>query len=550
MAELFHPPPAAPPADDRIARIEARLARIEAQLDLGFGLGASREPSSEPQRMDLVGDAPRAPSSASRADELEREMGQNGFAIAGIAALTIGVGYMLFLPHPGLPAALPGTLGIALAAALQFVLHRFGRRIGSLTIFAQGAAMILLFLAALRFNAFPTSSRAGVNAGPALLIGAVGLNAILAWRRGFSWLLLLSLFMGCVATLAIGNGGLLAISLPLLVAMAVFASRQRSWPAVELTSLPLVYATYFVWAIGNPIRTGRFQYIAEPAAGPVVVLAIIALYAAGSLLRPNRAGENGVTNASALMNCVLGYGCFLIHSAASFPRLFAALHATAFVLTMSIAVLFWIREHSRVSTFFYALTAYVALSMTIIKLAPMPEVFVWLSVQSVVVVATAIWFRSRLIVVANFAIYAAIVAGYVFLAQRETGISPGFGLVALISARILNWQQDRLELKTGLMRNAYLLGAFIVFPYALYHLVAAPYLALAWIGLAVVYYALNLVMRNQKYRWMGHATLGLAGIFLVLAGTGRLEAGMRVASFLALGIVLLVVSLTYARSRR
>jgi hypothetical protein len=410
--------------------------------------------------------------------------------------------------------------------------------------------MILLFLAALRFNTFPTSSQAGMYAAPALLLGAVVLNAILAWRRGFPWLLLLSLFMGCAATLAIHRGGLLAIALPLLATTAVAASRRRSWPAVELASLPLIYATYFAWAIGNPIRTGRFQYVADPAAAPVVLLAIMSLYAAASLFRPRRTGENGVTNASALLNCVLGYGCFLVHSAASFPRVFAALHATAFVLTMSVAVLFWLREHSRVSTFFYALTAYVALSMTIIKLAPMPEVFVWLSVQSVVVVATAIWFRSRLIVVANFAIYAAIVLGYVFLAQRETGISLGFGLVALISARILNWQQDRLELKTGLMRNAYLLAAFIVFPYALYHLVAAPYVALAWIGLAVVYYALNLVMRNQKYRWMGHATLGLAGIFLVFAGTARLEASLRVASFLALGIVLLVVSLTFARGRR
>jgi len=43
------------------------------------------------------------------------------------------------------------------------------------------------------------------------------------------------------------------------------------------------------------------------------------------------------------------------------------------------------------------------------------DVFVWLSVQSVVVVATAIWFRSRLIVVANFAIFLAIVLGYVVL---------------------------------------------------------------------------------------------------------------------------------------
>jgi uncharacterized membrane protein len=122
-------------------------------------------------------------------------------------------------------------------------------------------------------------------------------------------------------------------------------------------------------------------------------------------------------------------------------------------------------------------------------------------------------------------------------------------LVALVSARLLNWQQERLELKTELMRNAYLLGAFIVFPYALYHLAAARFVALAWVGLAVGYYVLNRLVRNQKYRWMGHATLALTALFLVFAGAARIEPIWRIASFLALGTVLLIVSLTLRNSR-
>jgi hypothetical protein len=119
--------------------------------------------------------------------------------------------------------------------------------------------------------------------------------------------------------------------------------------------------------------------------------------------------------------------------------------------------------------------------------------------------------------------------------KRETGVSVGFGLVALVSARLLNWQQNRLELKTEFMRNAYLLSAFIVFPYALYHLAAPRLVALTWVALAVGYYALNRIVRNQKYRWMGHATLALTALFLVVAGPAHLEATWRIASFLALG---------------
>ena len=149
-------------------------------------------------------------------------------------------------------------------------------------------------------------------------------------------------------------------------------------------------------------------------------------------------------------------------------------------------------------------------------------------------VTTAVWFRSRFIVVANFLMFVAIIVGYVAVAERETGISIGFGIVALASARILNWQRDRLELKTELMRNAYLIGAFLVLPYALYHLVPGKYIGLAWVGLALVYYVLNLVVQNRKYRWMGHATLLMTACYLAVVGTRQFEPVYRIVSFLAL----------------
>jgi hypothetical protein len=120
----------------------------------------------------------------------------------------------------------------------------------------------------------------------------------------------------------------------------------------------------------------------------------------------------------------------------------------------------------------------------------------------------------------------------------------------LLSARILNWQKDRLELKTELMRNAYLLSAFVVFPYALYHLVPAGYVGLAWVGLALLYYLMNFIVRSQKYRWMGHVTLLLTTFYLLIVGSSRFEPVYRVLSFLVLGTVLLVVSLLFTRLRK
>ena len=252
-------------------------------------------------------------------------------------------------------------------------------------------------------------------------------------------------------------------------------------------------------------------------------------------------------------DCARGTGvCWKGHCAAAFQQNFVAAHLAASAVLLLLAVAFWLREQSRISTFVYAMTGYMALSMAIFKATPLPDLFVWLSLQSVLVVATAIWFRSRFIVVANFLIYTGIVLAYVVVAKAENGISIGFGIVALVSARILNVQKERLELKSELMRNAYLLSAFIIFPYASYHLVPAKYAGLAWVGVALLYYGMNLLVRNQKYRWMGHGTLLLTALYLVIVGVSRFEPLYRNLSFLVLGTVLVAVSLVFTmlRSRR
>ncbi len=238
---------------------------------------------------------------------------------------------------------------------------------------------------------------------------------------------------------------------------------------------------------------------------------------------------------------------FLLLTLVSFRDLTTPAHLLAFAVLLALAIAFWIREESRYSTFVYALLGYAALSVAILKAFTPPGVFVWLSLESIVVVATAVWFRSRFIVVANFIIYLCVMAGYLFTAPQESGISLIFGVVGLLSARILNWQRDRLELRTEVMRNAYLAFAFLVFPYALYHLVPEGYRALSWVGIAMFYYLMNLLIQNQKYRWMGHLTLVLTVFFVVFVGLRHLEPVYRIVSLLVLGVVLIGVSLFFTR---
>ena len=523
-------------AAERLARVEARLSRLEEYLNIAPA-GPASAPSPEAARR--------------KEDELEFRVGQNWFAAVGILALVIGAAFTLSLPYPGLPDAAPSLLGYGVACALV-LLARAGRRSFELVSGnLRGAAMALLTFATLRLCYFGERHALSADslAGGAALALAASANLALALRWRSPWLCAVALASGCAAALAVGTDGFVLVAVIALAAAAAAVGRRFDWPAFNLLGISLAYATYLVWAMGDPLLGRPFGVVAGPPACLACLLASASILAAGPWGRRPGAPEDALSNLSALFNCGAGYGLFLLHALASFGTIFVAANAAASAVFLGIAVAYWARHRSRVATFIYAMTGYLALSLAIIRAAEVPQVFIWLSLQSVVVVATAIWFQSRFIVVANFLIYASIVVAYIALARVETGISLAFGVVALGTARLLNWQRSRLELKTELMRNAYLASALVVFPYALYHMVPGAYVGLAWVGVALLYYAISFVVRNRKYRWMGHATLLLTALYLVAIGISRLEPVHRNLSFLVLGSVLVIVSLVFTRLR-
>lgn len=544
---------------DRLALIEERLARLESHLGL-LAASAAAVPAvpATPREVTPPASAPEpltVPPAPQADDEIEFQVGQSWFAQAGILALTIGVGFMLSLPYPSVPAFVPSLVGFALVGVLYAVTRFAGKALDLVAHPLRAAGMLLLCLSTWRLF-FPTAHHAldvESRGGQAVLLLITLVNFAAAWRRSSAWLTGLSLALGAATALFVGDAGFVLLNVALLALLGVIAGERGRWPELTIATTLLVNATYLLWALGNPLRGGALHFTTTPTAGPLVLLFATVCFAVGMVRRdPGTAApeEDTLSNVATFINCALGYGIFLLHTAVGHPSSLAVIQSVASAALLGLAVLFWVKRHSHVATFFYAMTGYGALSVAIMKASAMPQVFVWLSLQSVLVVATAIWFRSRFIVVANFLILVGIMLAYVIVAQSETGISVGFGIVALLSARILNWQKERLELKTELMRNAYLLSAFLVFPYSIYHLISGRYVAVAWVGLASVYYVLNLFIHSQKYRWMGHGTLGLAMAYAVISGVRGFDPVYRVLTFLVLGTVLLIVAVSFNRALR
>ena len=102
---------------------------------------------------------------------------------------------------------------------------------------------------------------------------------------------------------------------------------------------------------------------------------------------------------------------------------------------------------------FYALYGFMAMSIALYGLFGLPRVYLLLSVQSLIVVSMALWFRNRLIVIMNSLLFLTILTVYLLSSKSIDGVNFSFALISLISARIINWKRSRLQIKTDLYQK-------------------------------------------------------------------------------------------------
>ena len=523
-----------------------RLERVEARL--GMEAPVVRPEQPEPVQERSISEV------RAEQESLEFAVGQAWFALLGIVVLAIGMAFLLSLPFSGLPPYLPSMSGYLVCALLFYLAGKTSRSFADISKYLRGAAMLLLFFATWRLFDFGAEAAlaAGSLPGMLLILVVTVLNLFVAWRRASPVLFSLALLTGMAGALVIRDDWFALVMITLMVVCAAWAQVKLGWRSLASVVFALAMAAYIIWAIGIPSRgeavgvDTTFPYM--PWGIPVWIL----LLSLAVMKREDRSVEDTAVQVTGIILCLFGYGIFMLHQLLGYDHAFLLAQLVMAALLIGISVAFLIRERSRFSTFVYAMTGYMALSMALIKAFDSPEVFVALSLQSLVVIATAILFCSPFIVVANSLIFIGIIIGYLVVADVEQGMSIGFGVVALISARVLNWQKERLTLRTELMRNTYLLTAFFSFPYALYYLVPATYTAVAWTGLGLFYYGLHLYFGNRKYRWMGHATLVLTALYVLVVGTASLQSHYRIITFLILGSILVVVSIVFTilRARR
>ncbi len=530
----------------KIEMLEKRVLFLENHLDIS--MRESVRTVSEPNRIsDTLAETPSTGAAAS----LESKIGEFWLARVGTLVLLLGVAFLVSYPFASVPPAVTTLVAYLLVAGV-FALSRIWRvTLQHLSRLLFGGGLVLCYFVTLRLH-FLNSTPVLTNQTIALiaLTGLLVAFYLLSLKRGSELLTGLTFFLCCATGLISESSHYCQLMLVLTAAAGAFALFRFSWQKSFIVCMILVYVTHLLWMLNNPLLGRPLQIASEHQNSLIYLFVYGALFALPTLF----AKENNRSEMFELsLTFVNATGMSVLASLAGFmfhkPHL-AIVYVVLAGFLLVFSMLNWGRNQSKYASSINACFGYFGLSVAIFLQFDAPEYFIWLGWQSLLVVSNAVWFRSRLLVVVNSFIYLGIFLAYLQFFESNNFVNLSYAIVALISARLLNWQQQRLELRTEKIRSAYLASAFVIILYGCSHAVPAPYVSLLWLVATLFFFGMSLLLKKVKYRWMAFGTI-LAVLFRVfLIDMAQLNAGLRIILFLAVGSVLLGLSLLYARHRK
>ncbi|MGB8319016.1 MAG: hypothetical protein WCE54_12870 [Ignavibacteriaceae bacterium] len=520
--------------DERISRIESRLQILPAE-------------ETYPVKKEIK-ELAKSIDTLDREDNLEYRIGQFWFAKVGIVVLIIGLAFLLTLPYENSPSVFPVVLGYFFSAVLIVLSKYFRKNFPHISGFILGGGFVLSYFSTLRlyyFNSTPYITN--LNLEVILLIIISGLTLYYSVKKRSVYLTAVCLTLGYLTALVSDQPYFIFIMLTILSALTVYFTLKYKWSYLIVYGVIITYSVHLIWFFNNPLLGKQPQLVSSPEVNAVFLLIYATIFYMRNILRDKSAPESANVILVTVLNTAGAYSLFLLITLTTIHSYVGFYHLLASILFLTFSIIFWVREKSRFSTFILAMCGYLALSVAIVIQFPAPSFFIWLCWQSLLVVSTAVWFRSKFIVLANFIIYLIVLIAYLAMEGRIDAVSISYGIVALLSARILNWKKDRLELRTEYMRNSYLIIALLIIPYALYNFIPGGLVAISWVVLAFLYYTLSLFLKNKKYRWMAIITLLLTVVYVFILGITSEDFTYKIISFLVLGVVLVAVSLIYTR---
>ncbi|MDP2721342.1 MAG: hypothetical protein Q8O72_01180 [Bacteroidales bacterium] len=482
---------------------------------------------------------------------LESKVGEYGLSWLGNIVLFFGIIFLVeYIQSQGYQIA-SSVFGYAAVAGI-FVLSGYMKsiypRIGAAF---NLTAYLLLFYVTLSLHFFTTTPLIPDKTTGLILITLIALiQLILSVRKKSTILAGVSLvLLSIVAVVSYAPHFMLSVSV-VMAAIAVYCLFRAGWTQLLVFSIFLVYLLNLMYFLNNPLMSHKIQAISVHNFGFVYLFIIAAIYSLVALVKKSETMANKGIVGPVLLNG-MGFSFLLaLYLITFFKTDYIYLMGSVSAFCLLYSVLLQLKSEWKITAAFYALFGFVTMSVMVHGIYDFPRAYFLLAIQSFLVVSMAIWFRSKFVVVMNTLLFVILLLLYLQTSELIDGVNISFSLVALLTARLLNWKRDRLTIKTNMLRNTYLFIGFFVVLLTLFHLIPDKYITLSWTVAAVIYFALSLALKNVKYRYMALGTMIAAAFYFFIIDLDRIELVFRIIALMFLAFISIGLSIYYSKKIR
>ena len=532
---------------ERLESLEARLSAVESEL-----VEASVEKPYSRSTDLPAGNLYPASENTDEERGLESRIGRIGLAWLGsivmLFAIIFFTEYLISLQKN----LLAFIIGYFTAGIIFFCASYLKKSGSNLPAMFNVVSHITLFYVTLRLHFFSSDPFLDSKAVTIfLLLIIVALQLFHAIRNKSQVFGLLSVVFMLITAVISDSTHILLPLVSISAAGSLFYLYKYNWKALFSFTLFSVYMVFFMWLFSNPVTGNTFELISQHNYGFVYLFLIGGYFSTLPLFRKDDGSNNDFITAGIIINGLLFTLLLILITISFFRENYVGLFAVITLSCLGYSVLLKRISDWNFASAFFALYGFMAMSISLYGLVGLPEVYLLLSIQSLVVVSMALWFRNRLMIYMNSLLFLTILLAYLFLSKSVNGVNFAFALVSLVSARIINWQKERLSIRTDYIRNLYLIEGFFMVLFALYIAVPGQFVTLSWTGAALMHFLLSFILKNVKYRYMALGTMICAAIYLFIVDLARIEIIYRVLALLFLAVVSIGISLYYtSRGKR
>ena len=535
--------------ESEIDKIRSRLSSLElrlSKLESGFIISGKENSDRTGEVVQVAEQVDISETLDEEEKGLESQIGRFGLAWLGNIVLLFGITfltqYLTILEHPLLAA----LLGYTAAVSIFFLSEYLKNTNGHLSFMFKMNAQIILYYVTLRLHFFsmaPLLSNKALSVFLLLLI--VAFQVYLSIRNKSQAFAAIAVFFA-LATAIIGDSTHFMLPLVTFTAAgAIFYLNRFNWKPLFIVTIILTYTCFFLWLLGNPFVGHPMQLIPEQHLGVLYLFGLGTCYSIVLLFRKKDNSSDDFLIGVTFTNGILFTFLLLLVVISFFSKDYVSLFAAITLCCLIYSTILHSISKWNFASAFYALYGFMAMSISLYGLFGFPRVYLLLAVQSLIVVSMALWFRNRLIVIMNSLLLLAILILYLLTSKSISGVNFSFALVALISARVINWKRSRLQLETDLMRNLYMIEGFFMVLFALFHAVPRQFVTLSWTLAALLYFLISIILKNVKYRYMALGTMICAAFYLFIVDLARIEIVFRVIALLFLAAISIGISIYY-----